>query len=92
MERNNVLFINLTKEEKVKRKNKAKKDRQLKEKAIQTARKNPEWVNETINGHDILHNIKAVRFEIDEKVGVRETIEITWEDGSANELDRASFV
>ena len=92
MERNNVLFINLTKEEKVKRKNKAKKDRQLKEKAIQTARKNPEWVNETINGHDILHNIKAVRFEIDEKVGVRETIEINWEDGSANELDRAYFV
>ena len=82
----------MTEDEKVKRKNKAKKDRQLKEKAILTARKNPKWLNKTINGHDILHNIKAVRFDIDEKVGVKETIEITWEDGAADELDRAHFV
>ena len=49
-------------------------------------------MKETINGHDIIHNKKAVRFEIDEEAGVKESIEITWEDGTVDELDRAIFV
>jgi hypothetical protein len=46
-------------------------------------------VKELIDGTEVIHNKKAVRFEVDAKAEVKEMVEIYWQNGEQHKVERS---